>query len=57
MREKTVESKLAHAAKQRGGTFPHYMKNDKKIRTGHYRVYKYKNGFCMKRNEQLKEET
>lgn len=41
----------------RGGTFPHYMKNDKKIRTGHYRVYKYKNGFCMKRNEQLKEET
>ena len=33
--------------------FPAVMKNDKKVRKGFYKIYKYKDGFCMKRNEQL----
>ena len=38
-------------------SFPASMRNDKKVRPGYYRLYKYKDGFCMKRNEQIKEET
>lgn len=32
---------------------PKDMKNNKKIGVGHYKVYKYKDGFAFKRYEQL----
>ena len=36
--------------------FPSSLRNEKKIRSGQYRLYKYKDGIAFKRYEQLSEE-
>lgn len=37
------------------GTFPKSMMRDKKVPKWHYKVYKYQDGFCIKRNERLED--
>lgn len=34
-------------------TFPVKMRNEKMVKSGSYRIYKYKDGFCFKRYERL----
>ena len=38
-------------------TFPIVLKTEKKIMSGYYKIYKYKNGFAFKRYEQLDPKT
>ena len=47
----------AKKCRQFVATFPSHMRCDKKIRPGLYKIYKYKDGFCMKRNDRIKEDS
>lgn len=44
-------AKTAREAVQ--AAFPVKMKNEKKVKSGSYKIYKYKDGFCFKRYERL----
>ncbi len=37
-------------------TLPAPLQHEKKIRPGHYKVYKFGDGFAMKRNERIEED-
>lgn len=48
---------LAHTKGYGGtvGTFPHKLANEKKLKSGYYKLLKYKDGFAFKRYEPIDE--
>jgi hypothetical protein len=48
--------KSSRGAARQGYTFPKSLIDDRKVKTGCYKIYKYKDGFAFKPYEPIKED-